>query len=104
MYINQIFLGQSLLLSTIVLNDMLFMYLAKLKEKNSQEMIAIMKQLESSIKINQSLNETSSVIYYGDVTDDVDNALHRYTMYTHMYICTVTNTRLPSSSTFTFKK
>lgn len=49
-----------------------------MQEKKSQEMVSMIKQLESSLEISQTPNETSGDICCADVTDDVHNNLHRY--------------------------
>ena len=56
----------------------LYVYVAKVQEKNSQEMVSVMHQLETSLQIDYPLNETSSVIYCADGKDHVHNILQRY--------------------------
>lgn len=51
-------------------------------------MVAMMKQLESTLQFSQSVNETGSVIHCVDTTDYLQN-LHRYlyAFIVHTFIC-----------------
>ena len=57
------------------------MYIAKVQERNSQELVSVMQQWESSLQINYSLSETSNAIHCADVKDHVHKILHRYEFY-----------------------
>ena len=50
---------------------------AKVQERNTLEMVSVMKQLESSLQIDYPLDETSGTIYCADAKDHVHNILHR---------------------------
>ena len=59
----------------------LCVYIAKVQERNSQELASVMHQLESSLQVDNPLSENNSVIHFADDKDRVHKILHRYEFY-----------------------
>lgn len=49
-----------------------------MQERNSQELVSVMQQLESSLQIDYPLSDASSIIHCTDAKDRVHKILHRY--------------------------